>query len=85
MGTKRIIDPIQSIFAIQAAYLLAQTDGLLDSHPDFNSALHPDHLYIICRHKPLSNSISIRGYKQPLGDQTTILRINMLQEYKHYL
>ena len=36
---------------------LTQTDGRTDSHPDFNSSLHPDHLYI---HNPISKSISFR-------------------------
>ena len=34
-----------------------RTDGRTDSHPDFNSSLHPDHLYI---YNPISNSISFR-------------------------
>ena len=36
---------------------LAQTDGRTDSHPDFNSSLHPDVLYI---HNHISNLISFR-------------------------
>ena len=36
---------------------LSRTDGRTDSHPDFNSSLHPNHLYI---YNPISNSISFR-------------------------
>ena len=35
----------------------ACTDGRTDSHPDFNSSFHPDHLYI---YNPISKSISFR-------------------------
>ena len=35
----------------------ACTDGQTDSHPDFNSFRHPDHLYI---YNFISNSISFR-------------------------
>ena len=45
---------------------LAQTDGRTDSHPDYNSSLHSDHLYI---HNPISNSICLRWCKQSLGEQ----------------
>ena len=58
----------------------ACTDGRTDSHPDFNSFLHPDHLYI---HNPISNSISFRWYKKPLGQQNYYI-LYKLRDYTNY-
>ena len=51
----------------------ACTDGRTDTHPDFNSSRHPNHLYM---RNPTSNSIVTTN-------KTTILCSNMLQDYKN--
>ena len=59
-GTKKHVYQFHkdiSIFTQVRACTVGQTDGRTDRHPDFNSSLHSDHLYI---YNPISNSISFR-------------------------
>ena len=80
MGTKFHKDIL--IFTQVTACTGRQTDGRTDSHPDFNSSLHSDHLYIYI-YNPISNLISFRWYKQPLCEENYYTQLNMLREYKN--